>query len=110
MIGREKGYHGVNFGGISVGGIAGNRKFYGQGIEADHLPHTQPPLGTFAKGMPDTDGRALADRLLDVIHLHDASTIAAVIVNRSQARPAWSFHPQVTCSACVRSARSTASC
>ena len=80
LIGREKGYHGVNFGGISVGGIAGNRKFYGQGIEADHLPHTQPPLGTFAKGMPDTDGRALADRLLDVIHLHDASTIAAVIV------------------------------
>ena len=80
LIGREKGYHGVNFGGISVGGIAGNRKLYGQGIEADHLPHTQPPLGTFAKGMPDTDGRALADRLLDVIHLHDASTIAAVIV------------------------------
>ena len=80
LIGREKGYHGVNFGGISVGGLSGNRKMFGQGIEADHLPHTQPAMGTFAKGMPDTDGRALADRLLDVIALHDASTIAAVIV------------------------------
>ncbi|WP_159913473.1 aspartate aminotransferase family protein [Pantoea sp. 18069] len=80
LIGREKGYHGVNYGGISVGGIAGNRKLFGQGIEADHLPHTQPPLGGFHKGMPAIDGRALADRLLDIIALHDASTIAAVIV------------------------------
>ena len=80
LIGREKGYHGVNYGGISVGGIAGNRKLFGQGIEADHLPHTQPPLGSFHRGMPDIDGRALADRLLDVIALHDASNIAAVIV------------------------------
>lgn len=80
LIGREKGYHGVNFGGISVGGMAGNRKAFGQGIEADHLPHTQPPLGSFHRGMPPLDGKALADRLLDVIALHDASTIAAVIV------------------------------
>ncbi len=80
LIGREKGYHGVNFGGISVGGIVGNRKLFGQGIEADHIPHTQPPAGSFYQGMPDTDGRALADRLLDVIALHDASNIAAVIV------------------------------
>ena len=43
LIGREKGYHGVNFGGISVGGIGANRKVFGQGIEADHLPHTQLP-------------------------------------------------------------------
>jgi len=42
LIGREKGYHGVNFGGISVGGIVANRKMFGQAIEADHLPHTQP--------------------------------------------------------------------
>jgi beta-alanine--pyruvate transaminase len=41
LIGREKGYHGVNYGGISVGGIAANRKLFGQGVEADHLPHTQ---------------------------------------------------------------------
>ena len=80
LIGREKGYHGVNFGGISVGGMVGNRKAFGQGVEADHLPHTQPPLGSFHKGMPETDGKALADRLLDLINLHDASNIAAVIV------------------------------
>jgi beta-alanine--pyruvate transaminase len=80
LIGREKGYHGVNFGGISVGGMVGNRKTFGQGVEADHLPHTQPPLGSFYQGMPDIDGRALADKLLDVIALHDASNIAAVIV------------------------------
>ena len=80
LIGREKGYHGVNFGGISVGGMVGNRKTFGQGIEADHLPHTQPPQGSFYQGMPQTDGKALAERLLDLIALHDASNIAAVIV------------------------------
>jgi beta-alanine--pyruvate transaminase len=84
LIGREKGYHGVNFGGISVGGMGGNRKAFGQGLEADHLPHTQPPMGSFCKGQPQTighsDGQALADRLLDLIALHDASNIAAVIV------------------------------
>lgn len=79
LIGRSKGYHGVNFGGISVGGIAGNRKLYGQGIEADHLPHTQPPSGSFHRGMP-TEGADLADDLLNLIQLHDASNIAAVIV------------------------------
>lgn len=50
LIGRAKGYHGVNFGGISVGGIVGNRKLFGQGVEADHLPHTQPPAGGFYRG------------------------------------------------------------
>jgi beta-alanine--pyruvate transaminase len=80
FIGREKGYHGVNFGGISVGGIGGNRKTFGQGVEADHLPHTQPAAGTFARGMPTEGGEALANRLLDLIALHDASNIAAVIV------------------------------
>ena len=79
LIGRLKGYHGVNFGGISVGGIPGNRKLYGQGIEADHLPHTQPPAGSFCRGMPE-QGAALADELLNLIALHDASNIAAVIV------------------------------
>ena len=56
LIGREKGYHGVNFGGISVGGIVANRKLFGQGVEADHLPHSQPPAGSFHKGMPPTGG------------------------------------------------------
>lgn len=80
LIGREKGYHGVNFGGISVGGMGGNRKMFGQGVEADHLPHTQPPAGSFCQGVPPGDGCALAERLLDLIALHDASNIAAVIV------------------------------
>jgi beta-alanine--pyruvate transaminase len=79
LIGREKGYHGVNFGGISVGGIAGNRKSFGQGIAADHLPHTLLKQNAFSRGVPE-HGIELADRLLELIALHDASNIAAVIV------------------------------
>jgi len=83
LIGREKGYHGVNFGGISVGGIGPNRKVFGQTLEADHLPHTQLALGdkrqAFTRGQP-TQGAELADDLLRLIALHDASNIAAVIV------------------------------
>src|SRR5450631_2715937 len=79
LIGREKGYHGVNFGGISVGGIGGNRKMFGQGIGADHLPHTQLKKNVFSRGMPE-HGVELADELLNLIALHDASNIAAVIV------------------------------
>lgn len=79
LIGREKGYHGVNFGGISVGGIAANRKMFGQGIEADHIAHTQLASNAFSRGMPDK-GAELADDLLRLITLHDASNIAAVIV------------------------------
>jgi beta-alanine--pyruvate transaminase len=79
LIGREKGYHGVNFGGISVGGIVANRKLFGQGIEADHMGHTMLGHSTFTRGMPTT-GAELADDLLRLIALHDASNIAAVIV------------------------------
>jgi beta-alanine--pyruvate transaminase len=79
LIGREKGYHGVNFAGISVGGIGPNRKMFGQGIEADHLPHTQLPSNVYSRGMPP-NGIELADELLKLITLHDASNIAAVIV------------------------------
>lgn len=79
LIGRAKGYHGVNFGGISVGGIAGNRRLFGEGVSADHLPHTLLPGNAFSRGMP-AQGAHLADALLDLIALHDASTIAAVIV------------------------------
>src|SRR5450830_50296 len=79
LIGREKGYHGVNFGGISVGGLSANRKMFGQGLQADHLPHTQLKQNAFSRGMPE-HGVELADDLLDLIALHDASTIAAVIV------------------------------
>lgn len=83
FIGREKGYHGVNFGGISVGGIVGNRKVFGQAVEADHLSHTQVALydkeSAFTRGQPQK-GAELADDLLKLIALHDASNIAAVIV------------------------------
>jgi beta-alanine--pyruvate transaminase len=79
LIGREKGYHGVNFGGISVGGIVGNRKTFGQAVEADHLPHTQLPANAFSKGQP-ANGAELAEHLIALIQLHDASNIAAVIV------------------------------
>jgi beta-alanine--pyruvate transaminase len=79
LIGREKGYHGVNYGGISVGGMVANRKMFGQGIAADHLPHTQLASNAFTRGLPDK-GVELADDLLRLIALHDASNIAAVIV------------------------------
>ncbi|MFT4940607.1 MAG: beta-alanine--pyruvate transaminase [Paraglaciecola sp.] len=79
FIGRARGYHGVNYGGMSVGGIGANRKLYGQGIEADHLPHTCLPENRFSKGIPE-HGIGLADALEDLVALHDASNIAAVIV------------------------------
>ncbi len=79
LIGREKGYHGVNFGGISVGGIGGNRKVFGTTLEADHLPHTMLAKNAFTRGMP-AEGAHLADALNDLVTLHDASNIAAVIV------------------------------
>ncbi len=79
LIGREKGYHGVNFGGLSVGGMGANRKVFGPAVEADHLPHTLLAENAFSRGLP-ARGAELADRLLDLINLHDASNIAAVIV------------------------------
>jgi beta-alanine--pyruvate transaminase len=79
FIGREKAYHGVNFGGLAVGGIAANRKMFGQSIEADHLSHTLLASNAFSKGLP-THGVELADELNALISLHDASTIAAVII------------------------------
>ncbi|HEY6131685.1 MAG TPA: aminotransferase class III-fold pyridoxal phosphate-dependent enzyme, partial [Halioglobus sp.] len=79
LIGRAKSYHGVNFGGISVGGISANRKMFGEGIDADHLPHTLMSDNAFSRGQP-TNGWQMAERLQDIIELHDASTIAAVII------------------------------
>ena len=79
LIGRIKGYHGVNFGGISVGGIGANRALFGQAVEADHLSHTILKENAFTRGMPKT-GAELANELLELITLHDASNVAAVIV------------------------------
>jgi beta-alanine--pyruvate transaminase len=81
LIGRERGYHGVGFGGISVGGIVNNRKFFGTLLAGvDHLPATYSrEHQAFSKGEPDW-GAHLADELEHIVALHDASTIAAVIV------------------------------
>jgi beta-alanine--pyruvate transaminase len=81
LIGRERGYHGVGFGGISVGGIVNNRKFFGSLLAGvDHLPSTYSrEHQAFSKGEPDW-GAHLADDLERIVALHDASTIAAVIV------------------------------
>ncbi|ESX93383.1 aspartate aminotransferase family protein [Mesorhizobium sp. LNJC403B00] len=81
LIGRERGYHGVNFGGISVGGIVTNRKMFGTLLGGvDHMPHTHlPERNAFSKGVPEY-GAELANELERIVALHDASTIAAVIV------------------------------
>ncbi|MEK9655945.1 MAG: aspartate aminotransferase family protein [Halieaceae bacterium] len=79
FIGRQKGYHGVNYGGTAVGGIGANRKPFGPSLEVDHLRHTMLPENAFCRGMPES-GAHLAEELAELITLHDASTIAAVIV------------------------------
>jgi len=81
LIGRERGYHGVNFGGISVGGMVANRKMFGAMIAGvDHLPHTyNRKEQAYSRGEPEW-GAHLADELERLVILHDASTIAAVIV------------------------------
>ena len=81
LIGRERGYHGVGFGGISVGGMVANRKFFGPLINGvDHLPHTHNlAQQAFTKGQPAWAAH-LADELERMVALHDASNIAAVIV------------------------------
>ena len=81
LIGRERGYHGVGFGGISVGGIVKNRNVFGSLLTGvDHLPHTHlPEKNAFTKGEPE-HGAELADELERIVQLHDPSTVAAVIV------------------------------
>src|ERR1700728_5146599 len=81
LIGRERGYHGVGFGGISVGGMVNNRKHFGSLLSGvDHLPATyNREHQAFTKGEPEW-GAHLADALEGIVALHDASTIAAVIV------------------------------
>ncbi|GLQ30824.1 aspartate aminotransferase family protein [Litoribrevibacter albus] len=80
LIGREKGYHGTNFGGISVGGLGNNRRFFGSLLTGvDHLQHAWTPENIFSKGLPD-HGVELAEELNTMIQLHGAENIAAVIV------------------------------
>ncbi len=83
LIGRERGYHGVGFGGISVGGIAPNRKAFSGVLlpGVDHLPHTHDlARNAWSRGQPAWGGEPFADALESLVALHDASTIAAVIV------------------------------
>ncbi len=81
LIGRERGYHGVGFGGMSVGGIGANRRQFGALLPyVDHLPHTHlPARNAFSRGMP-AHGADLADALENLVALHGAETIAAVMV------------------------------
>jgi len=81
LIGRERGYHGVNFGGISVGGMVGNRKSFGTMLAGvDHIRHTHDlARNAFSVGQP-AHGADLADDIERLVALHDASTLAAVIV------------------------------
>ncbi len=81
LIGRERGYHGVGFGGMSVGGIGANRKQFGALLPyVDHLPHTHGlPENVFTRGQPE-HGANLADQLENLVALHGAETIAAVMV------------------------------
>jgi beta-alanine--pyruvate transaminase len=87
LIGRERGYHGVNFGGIAVGGIAGNRKAFGNGLAGvDHIRHTLDiGRNAFTRGLPQDGGIALANEFEQrITTLHDPSTIAALIVEPMQ--------------------------
>jgi beta-alanine--pyruvate transaminase len=79
FIGRLKGYHGVNYGGVAVGGIPANKKLFGEVLETDHLSHTMLPENAFTRGMP-THGAHLADELEVLVERYGADTIAAVIV------------------------------
>ena len=113
LIGRERGYHGVGFGGISVGGIVSQPQACSarccRGV--DHLPHTHDlERNAFSRGQPE-HGAELADELERLVALHDASTIAAVIVEPVAGSTGVLVPPQgLPASACARSATSTASC
>ncbi len=96
FIGRAKGYHGVGFGGISVGGMPANRKAFAPAMipGVDHLPHTHDlEQMAFSHGMPIW-GAHLADELERLVQLHDASTIAAVIVEPMQGSAGVIVPPQ----------------
>ena len=81
LIARQRAYHGVNFAGVSLGGLTANRKAFGQWLPVDHLKDTHDlSMNAFSKGQPDHGGEAMADELANLIRFHDPETIAAVIV------------------------------
>ncbi|MDH5737759.1 MAG: aspartate aminotransferase family protein [Gammaproteobacteria bacterium] len=83
IIGRVKGYHGASWGAVSFGGIPANKKLWGLGIDSDHLSHTLLAGNEFSKGIPQ-HGAHLAEELKELISLHDASNVAAVILEPYQ--------------------------
>ncbi|WP_114007941.1 aminotransferase class III-fold pyridoxal phosphate-dependent enzyme [Cohaesibacter intestini] len=81
LISRQRAYHGVNFAGVSLGGLTANRKAFGQWLPVDHLKDTHDlSLNAFSKGQPEQGGEAMAEELANLIRFHDPDTIAAVIV------------------------------
>ena len=111
LIGRERGYHGVNFGGISVGGIVGNRKMFGTLLTGvDHIRHTHDPArNAFTVGQPQ-HGAELADDLSARWRCTTRRPSPRSSSSRSPVPPVCWCRPWATCSACARSATSTASC
>ena len=112
LIGRERGYHGVNFGGISVGGIVIEPQVLRDAADRGGPPAAHPPAGknAFSKGQPE-HGAELADELERIVALHDASTIAAVIVEPVAGSTGRAGAAEgVSASGCGRSAPSTGSC
>jgi beta-alanine--pyruvate transaminase len=110
-IGRERGYHGVGFGGMSVGGVANNRRFFGPLLTGvDHLPQTHDrERQAFSRGLPDW-GAHLADDLERIVALHGAETISAVIVEPVAGSTGVLIPPMAIWNACERSATNTAFC
>ncbi len=112
FIGRELGYHGVGFGGISVGGIPNNRKTFSSQLlpGVDHLPHTLDlEKNAFTRGLPE-HGAEKADALEQLINLHGPENIAAVIVEPMSGSAGVILPPKATSSACVKLPSSTTSC
>ena len=111
LIGRERGYHGVGFGGMSVGGMVNNRRAFATHLPGvDHIRHTHDlARNAFAKDQPE-HGAELADDLERLVALHGAETIAAVIVEPVPGSTGVLPPPKGYLSACARSATSTASC
>ena len=111
LIGRERGYHGVNLGGTTVGGMVANRRAWGAAMVpgVDHLPHTHDPAkNAWSKGQPE-HGANLAAELERLVALHDASNIAAVIVEPVAGSTGVLVPPKGYLQK-LRCARSTASC
>jgi beta-alanine--pyruvate transaminase len=114
FIGRERGYHGVGFGGMSVGGIPANRKVYGASLlpRVDHMRFIHDPVNHayIHNAEPVWNEDLLLELENRILPLHDPSNIAAVIVEPVAGSAGWYVPPQGYLKRCARSATSTASC